>query len=229
MAKTKAQLALVRGIRNNNPGNIEYNPATKWQGLDNPPTDGRFCRFKSAPYGIRAIARTLIVYYDQHGIDTIREAFNRYAPPSDKNDTAAYIAAICKDVGAAAGQKVDFHDYKILRAMVCGIIEHENGMDSYLEYYTDAQIDKAMTLAGVEAPQKPLSKTKTVQGAQVTTAGVLGAGLSDALQQAADSAPQLQPLIDYSEWIKFAFLALSLLGIGLTVWGRIRQRNQGVA
>jgi hypothetical protein len=27
---------IPRGIRNNNPGNIEYNPNTKWQGLASP-------------------------------------------------------------------------------------------------------------------------------------------------------------------------------------------------
>ena len=39
-------LSWKRGIKNNNPANLEYHPETQWLGLDTPPTDGRFCRFK---------------------------------------------------------------------------------------------------------------------------------------------------------------------------------------
>ena len=55
---TGGDMSQPRGIRNNNPGNIEHN-GTNWQGMDNPPHDGRFIRFVTPQYGIRAMARVL--------------------------------------------------------------------------------------------------------------------------------------------------------------------------
>ncbi|WP_347147235.1 hypothetical protein [Proteus vulgaris] len=49
---------IARGERNNNPGNIDYNPRNKWKGLVGIETgvpNPRFCVFESPEYGIRAI------------------------------------------------------------------------------------------------------------------------------------------------------------------------------
>ena len=48
-----------RGIRNNNPGNIVA--GDKWLGRTG--TDGRFVKFKSAEYGLRAIGRVINTYH----------------------------------------------------------------------------------------------------------------------------------------------------------------------
>ena len=48
----------ARGIRNNNPLNIEA--GENWQGLKG--TDGRFAIFETAEHGIRAAARILRTY-----------------------------------------------------------------------------------------------------------------------------------------------------------------------
>lgn len=58
---------LPRGIRNNNPGNLEW--GDPWQGLDpdGQAQDKRFVVFKDPAMGIRAIARTLITYQDKYG------------------------------------------------------------------------------------------------------------------------------------------------------------------
>jgi hypothetical protein len=70
----------ARGIRNNNPGNIRYT-GTPWQGLDEPKSDGQFCRFANPCWGIRAIARTLITYQDKHGLNSVYQMIARWAPP----------------------------------------------------------------------------------------------------------------------------------------------------
>jgi len=135
------------GVRENNPGNIVYNPRTKWQGLADPPHSGRFCRFKTPVYGIRALARVLIVYQDKHGLETIHELISRWAPPIE-NDTLSYAHQVKLDIARATKRKItldtdlDLHEYHVIKAMVCGIIEHENGLVSYKEEYSDAQIDK---------------------------------------------------------------------------------------
>ena len=51
-----------RGIRNNNPGNIEC--GSPWQGLrtQKERTDNRFAQFTDPVFGIRALACVLITY-----------------------------------------------------------------------------------------------------------------------------------------------------------------------
>ena len=88
-----------RGLRNNNPLNIDFNPANKWQGLDrDQPSDGRFCRFVSMAYGIRAAAALLVSYQDRYGLNTVRGIIGRWAPPVE-NDTNAYANTVARRVG----------------------------------------------------------------------------------------------------------------------------------
>jgi hypothetical protein len=72
----------------------------------------RFCTFKDATWGIRALAVTLITYHDKRKardgspIDTVREVIERWAPPHE-NDTEAYINAVAKAVGVSSEMIVD--------------------------------------------------------------------------------------------------------------------------
>ena len=92
----------MRGIRNHNPGNIDFSPENSWLGLDtDKPSDGRFCRFKSPEWGIRAMARILRNYQKRDGqagvggpgIDTVQEIIHRWAPPVE-NQTDAYVRKV---------------------------------------------------------------------------------------------------------------------------------------
>ncbi len=69
-----------------------------------------------------------------------------------------------------------------------------------------------------QAATKPLKKSKTLAGAGV--AG--GAGIM------AEVAGQLQPLIGYSESIKYIFLAASLAGVALVTYARLKDNKEGV-
>jgi len=82
-----------RGIRNNNPLNIRRS-AAKWKGLVEHPTDKAFCQFMSMTYGLRAAFKLLHSYYYKHNCRTIRQIIMRWAPPSDGNDTEAYIGRV---------------------------------------------------------------------------------------------------------------------------------------
>lgn len=208
-----------RGIRNNNPGNIEYT-GEQWQGLDTPPSDGRFCRFQTPAFGIRAIARVLITYRDRHGINTIRDAINRWAPPAE-NDTAAYIAHVAAKCGVTPVQPVDLGSYQIARPLVETIILHECGQQPY----TPAQIDKGLTLAGIEPPPAPLSQSRTVKGGQVAAgAGILSV-FSGIVDQAQPAMPFLQTAMFYAPWIVGG---LVLLGVGYMLWARLDDRRRGL-
>lgn len=120
-------MASPRGIRNNNPGNIEYT-GTNWQGLDNPKSDGRFMRFVEPVWGIRAIARTLNTYQYTHGIDTIHGLVSRWAP-SFENNVDAYAEHVAQSVGVSPYSSIDIGAN--LPKIIPAIIQHENGQQPY--------------------------------------------------------------------------------------------------
>lgn len=115
----------VRGIRNNNPGNIRLS-GDKWQGLSPTQTDGAFFQFRTMEYGVRALAKILQKYQDSYGLDTVRKIINRWAPPVE-NDTGAYVNAVARDMGVDPGASIDVHDLSTAFGLVRGIISHENG------------------------------------------------------------------------------------------------------
>jgi hypothetical protein len=181
-------MTTARGLRNNNPGNIEWND-TPWQGLDTPPHDGRFCRFVHAKWGIRAIARTLITYQDKHGINTVRGFINRWAPPVE-NDTGAYVQHVADKAGVRFDEVVNIQDYAVCRPIVEAIIRHENGKQPYKAW----EIDEGLKLAGVVPLAETDSKPPATPGKAMTAiaasaapaasaaAGVLGVAQSDTVQ-----------------------------------------------
>jgi len=94
--------------RDRNPGNIEYVPANKWQGLAEPPSDGRFCRFTSHEFGIRALAALLVTYQDRHKLRTPRAIIERCAPKVE-NDTEAHVAVVARRIGVGPDEGTDLH------------------------------------------------------------------------------------------------------------------------
>ena len=215
----------TRGIRNNNPFNLEK--GDKWQGLALPSEmtieqkkEKRFCVFKDPTWGIRAGARVLITYQDKHDLDTIEKIMNRFAPPSE-NDTDSYAAAVARAIGVTVDTKVDVHQFEIMTPMVKAIIKHENGTQPY----TDAQIEKGLTLAGVTAKAKPLSKSRTVQGGQVVAVGTAGGVVAEIVQQAEPALPWLRMIADYAPYVLGAVV---VLGLGYMLWARLDDRRKGL-
>ena len=161
----------TRGYRNRNPGNIEHVPANKWQGLADPPSDGRFCRFTSHEFGIRALAMLLITYQDRHGLRTIRGIVNRWAPPNE-NNTDAYVHAVARKIGVSERDTLDLHTYAHMRPLVDAIIAHELGGNPY----SDAVLDEGLRRAGIVKPVQTVREaaaTGTGRGAGAVAAGLL--------------------------------------------------------
>jgi hypothetical protein len=131
-----------RGIRNNNPGNLDK--GSDWQGLAADQTDERFCVFIAPVWGIRALAKVLLAYYAKHHLATVREIIRRWAPPTE-NDSGAYVAAVSNRMGVNPDALLKLTERKFLKPLVEAIIQHENGSQPY----DDATIDEALTKAGV--------------------------------------------------------------------------------
>ncbi|HPE62394.1 MAG TPA: hypothetical protein PLB10_18865, partial [Thiolinea sp.] len=118
---------LPRGIRNNNPGNVEHNPANNWLGLATPPSDGRYCIFDDPRNGIRALVLLLLNYQRVYRLKTIAAILERYAPRQDKNATDAYIQFVADQVGVGAKQSITLlGDYRVTERLVRSIIQFEN-------------------------------------------------------------------------------------------------------
>ncbi|MBK9497447.1 MAG: structural protein [Xanthomonadales bacterium] len=117
----------VRGIRNNNPGNIEKSNV-RWQGMAATQTDPRFLQFVSMEYGIRAIGKILRTYQNTHGLRTVAQIIERWAPASENGSiTAAYIDNVSALVGVDRDEEIDVENPEILFGLIRGIINQENG------------------------------------------------------------------------------------------------------
>lgn len=116
------------GIRNNNPGNIDFNPTIHWQGQTG--ANGRFCVFTTPVMGIRALAKNALAKQDLHGFHTVRKIITAWAPPNE-NNTLAYVRVVSKAMGVSPDDVVDLHVKTLLTAFVTAVIRHENGIQPY--------------------------------------------------------------------------------------------------
>ncbi|WP_263749418.1 hypothetical protein [Klebsiella pneumoniae] len=140
----------ARGLRNNNPGNIEAG-SNSWDGQAG--SDGRFAKFVTPEHGIRALGKNLLSYQRQ-GYDTVSEIVNRWAPASDGNNTEAYIAALCKKLNVTPNDQLNMSDINTLRQLCAGIIQHENGKQPYSEDQLNTGVSAALGLTALESPKR---------------------------------------------------------------------------
>ncbi|EAV4293511.1 hypothetical protein E3L03_09290 [Salmonella enterica] len=141
----------ARGIRNNNPGNLEFSKTNPWVGQTG--DDGRFAKFETPEHGIRALGRNLLSYQRQ-GIDTVSDIINRWAPPSDNNNTEAYIQAVCAQLGVTPDQPLDASNPDTLKALCASIIQHENGSQPYSDQQLVTGVSAAIGLSQLPTSTK---------------------------------------------------------------------------
>jgi hypothetical protein len=211
----------TRGERNFNPGNIDFNKATKWQGLASPAIESgvakpRFARFQSAEWGIRAIARLLITYQDKYDLHTVRGLIDRWAPPRE-NDTDAYVEAVAAKLKVSPDEGIDVHEYRTMRILVEAIIKHENGRC----IYSGATIDEGLRRAGV-VPSMRTSMIRTSLSAEGVGTSTTGIGAAGAVLT--ETAQQMQLATPDGSLIMQGVCALLVVGgISLTVYGLIKR------
>lgn len=128
-----------RGVRNNNPGNIEA--GIGWKGEVG--SDGRFAQFATPEHGIRALALNAVNSQRIHGNDTVLDLINRWAPPSE-NNTVAYANAVAKAIGVGIDDPVDLSNPETLVKFTTAVIQHENGKQPYTAEQIAAGVDAAL-------------------------------------------------------------------------------------
>lgn len=122
---------MTRGERNNNPGNIDFNPKNKWKGqvgIEDAPASGkaRFAKFDSPENGIRALA-VLLLNYQRKGFNTISKIVSRYAP-AHENKTDKYAENVSRWTGIPEDKVLTDDD---LVPLVTAIIRQESGFIPY--------------------------------------------------------------------------------------------------
>ena len=159
-----------RGIRNNNPGNLEYRGQAGATLEDH--ANPRFARFQTAEQGLAALAAQLR-RYGQRGIDTVRSIISTYAP-SIENDTPGYTNTVASSLGVDANSRLNLNDPAVLQGIMGAIIRVENGRNPY----SAEQIAAASGARAAGAPGVPVTIS------QQTTIHVAGGGGAEATGQA---------------------------------------------
>jgi len=123
-ATTAAPWTFERPWRNNNPGDLRCLPnGQKWNGqtgVDTAP-GGPFAIFENRTMGWRALAVCLLTYFEKDGCYTVDRIIDRYAPPTDNNNTAAYVALVCGQIGAQPNSAVNPRSPATMLALIGAI------------------------------------------------------------------------------------------------------------
>lgn len=117
-------MSLPRGLRNNNPLNIEAGPFTQGQeGFVG--SDGRFARFAEPQQGVDAASKLLDVYGSKHGLNTVRGIIGRWAPSAEAgNNTGGYVASVAARLGVDPDQPLGPEHRQ---ALIAAMGQFENG------------------------------------------------------------------------------------------------------
>jgi len=150
MNTTTTTKQLPRGLRNRNPLNIRRT-GDDWQGKSWRQEDPDFIEFEHLRWGYRA-AWILMLRYWQHfnrlGVPcTLRNVISRWAPPTDGNDTEAYIKFVSMQASIGGQERLPCPNTRwgllkftpILKAMTCvecGIKPYEVDVDTIRESFT---------------------------------------------------------------------------------------------
>ena len=130
----------VRGMRNNNPGNLNF---AGQQGATLEPDVGsgqRFAKFGTMDEGVTALARQLQLYGNQR-VDTVNTILEKFAP-NFENDTAGYQAQAARNTGFDPNAHLNMNDPAVLKKLMRAIVTVEVGQNRI----TDQQIDHGLAL-----------------------------------------------------------------------------------
>jgi hypothetical protein len=215
-----------RGIRNNNPLNIEHNARNPWQGLAVPPSDGRFARFLEPQWGLRA-GILILRKYQQRGLTSLRAMISTWAP-AHENNVDNYIGFVCRKAGFQPETQINLQDKTqtigLLKAMVlmeCGPAPAGSVNGNWLD---DATYEAGFSLA------KPLTQSRTTRGSVMAggaaVAGAIMEAATEVLPQAADAATIVTPI--WPEIARWVLIGVALAGAALALYARLQARKDGV-
>ena len=127
--RSSAAFTNHRGVQNNNPGNLKQTtPRQGWIGAVDAPEDSTFEEFEYYVYGVRAMVKLVRNKITRNGKDTIRKLITTWAPASDNNNTANYIAFVAEESEMDEDDRIDPNDKEQMWRIVSAIEQFENGL-----------------------------------------------------------------------------------------------------
>ena len=225
-----------RGVRNNNPLNIRYNPNNDWQGQLGVDSEG-FVVFDDMDSGFRAAQQTLGTYGDDHGIDTISDVVSRWAPAKDRNDVAAYTDFVSSRTGINPDKKIDLSDPDIRNQLMMAQAGFETpdlftGSQTLSQMYLSGRIDgrtrvapshRALTSSTNPRYIKPVYLPYTASSQLTSSAAQTHPHLALAQSASAQSVPSEDEsdwADDIGDWAEDRYLGEGE-GLGSVRWGNV--------
>lgn len=138
----------VRGIRNNNPGNLDDSEPWAYK----VGSDGKFSIFDDSVHGLRALAKDLTTKINSDGLTTITAIVSQYAPATDNNDVGAYIQSVSDDSGIDPNAQL-VADAPTLALLLRAITNHENGETASYQFISDQDISDGISEINLSAGQ----------------------------------------------------------------------------
>lgn len=132
----------IRGIRNNNPGNIKYSESNQWQGQTGQDSNG-FATFIDEASGIRAIAVILKNYSRHYSLYTVDGLIRRWSA----TDQDAYVHNVSASLGVDSHDTIDTSDLNTLTALVEAIITQEDSKAAELALLATGEISAGVSAA----------------------------------------------------------------------------------
>jgi len=138
--KSKKNMAISRGLRNNNPGNLIDDGVSKWVGKIGVDISGKFhyLRFDTMENGIRAMAINAKNKIRNKGLDTLRKYITNYV--SGENPTA-YMNFASSRLGIGLDDKINVD--RDLKKLIDAHIDFENGPNSILASDIEKGVSRA--------------------------------------------------------------------------------------
>jgi len=180
--------------------------------------------------------RLLINYQERHGLWTLREMLNRWAPPVGKDEkgkaytqnTSGYIQHVSRLTGFDPDERIDILDRYVCVSVARAIIRHENGSPEPFGkpefWYDDATYDRAAVMAGFQAESKPLTHSRTIGGTIIgggaAVAGAIYESAGEVMQSAQQAVTPLIPFLD-GDIVRMAIYGLIAAGFGAIVYARV--------
>lgn len=148
----------VRGLRNNNVGNLVKTSIT-WQGKipHSQNKDARFEQFTHLKFGIRAMLRDLVNDISK-GKNTVSKLISEYAPAFE-NNTTAYVNSVCKTLGISPDTQITKINNDFLLVLARAIMKVELG--NAHKDVTDSDIKEAIAILGTFNLKNLTVDTKT--------------------------------------------------------------------
>lgn len=145
-----------RGIRNNNPGNLQKTDV-QWQGkVDS--TDPRYEAFATPEAGIRALALNA-QHLQANGAQSVTDLIGKWSPVKENGPevTQAYIDNVSKSMGVSPTDNINLQDPAQLQAFTQAVINQENGGNPYTPEQVTTGVQAALGKAKLRETHPPVA------------------------------------------------------------------------